>query len=205
MAILAGCMSTGHAHDPGLSSAYLTVTRVEVVAVVTFSREEIETMLSPARSNFEQPYLNETLTGEILTVNGRAPDSNTTTLDDRGNVTFDLAWSGTADRSLRIRSPLLAKLNRGHRQHLIARNGQRDLIAQRFLMAGDDAIEMERSGIGSIPEGQPFPPDSGSMRVWIPAIIVCLSTVFYFAGHRSRLFKSRSLHVRHPRQPVPER
>jgi hydrogenase/urease accessory protein HupE len=152
--------ASAFAHDPGLSAAEVELDGNRVVARLTFARDEIA-MIAPMDADRDgritQPEFDavrvrlESLAREsfALSVDGEeaSPSTVTVGLDESGAVHFNLEFPPLQRSRLTLRSPLIDKLQRGHRQFLSVRDGGANTICQRMLDAANYSFECDLTAI----------------------------------------------------------
>lgn len=126
---------TVFAHDPGLSSANLSVGSDRIDAVLTFNQQDIANLRIPAEDLLARAVLLQ-LDGTTI-----APTSSRASNDaNSSNVAFEFIFPrppGT--RSLSFRSLLLKDLPFGHRQAVTARDASGRELSRMLLSAREDA------------------------------------------------------------------
>jgi hypothetical protein len=156
LVILAG--ASAFAHDPGLSAAEVKLDGNKAVARLTFARNEIATM-APMDADHDgqitQPEFDaargrlESLAKESFGLSAAGKDATpstvTVSLDNTDAIHFDLEFSPPQGPSLTLRSFLIHKLPRGHRQFLSMRDVEGNIQAQRMLDAANDSFEFQIS------------------------------------------------------------
>jgi hydrogenase/urease accessory protein HupE len=159
--------ATAFAHEPGLSAAEVNLEGNKAVARLTFSRADIELIapmdadrdgritqseLAAARARLES-LAKESF---ALSVDGResSPASAAVSLDDSGAIHFDLEFSPPQGSRIILRSTLIDKLPRGHRQFLALRDAKGNIQAQRMLDAANISIELDMAAL-QITQTQP--------------------------------------------------
>jgi hydrogenase/urease accessory protein HupE len=156
--ILCGTLSS-RAHDPGLSSAKLTLRSGTLQAILTFAPGDIE-----AICNDEKPDLArlETLAAQSLEIwfDGQQslPIQAKARLLSNKDVEFELLFSASPASHLRVRSILLDRLPFGHRQYfaLIGANG--DTLAEKLLGNSNQDMEVVLAAYtrATAPPSHPF-------------------------------------------------
>ena len=146
------------AHDPGLSAADVKLDGNKAVMRLTFARNEIATiapMDADRDGHVSQPEFDaargrlESLAKESFSMSAGGPPSLPATvavsLDDGDAIYFDLEFSPPQGSSLTLRSLLIDKLPRGHRQFLALRDGKGNIQARRMLDAANNSFEFQIS------------------------------------------------------------
>jgi hydrogenase/urease accessory protein HupE len=143
VAVLAA--TAAFAHDPGLSSAEVTLGGEKPVARLTFARADIA-LIAPMDTG---PTGLESLARDSfsLIIDGHAvpPLKVAASVDDSGAVHFNLEYPSLQGTRLTLSSLLIAKLPRGHRQFLELRDAGGNAQAQRMLDAADNSFELDLS------------------------------------------------------------
>jgi len=155
------------AHDPGLSSAEVKLEGNEAVARITFARGDIATIapldadrdgqVTNAEFDAARPQL-EALAKQSFTLliddHDVSPRTVAVSLDETGAVHLDLAYPISAGVKLTLRSNLLDKLPRGHRQFLELRDAGGNTQGQRMLDASGNTFTCDLAVILSS-QGRP--------------------------------------------------
>jgi hydrogenase/urease accessory protein HupE len=151
-----------YAHDPGLSNADLRLGDRALTARIVFAREEIA-MLIPmdadhdgeiTRAEFGAASLQlDELAREIflIEIDGEkiAPEKVSATLGESNAVHFDLSFRSSASGRLRVSTPLIARLARGHRQMLTIRDDGGKALTETLIDAGNNSFEADLAALGS--------------------------------------------------------
>ncbi len=137
------------AHDPGLSRAEVTLGPQGATAEITFARRDVESLvpidrdgdgvaseveIAAARAELES------LGGSLLEVGGAAPERLAVEVDASDVVRFALTFPVSTARE--VRTPILDRLPRGHRQHVAVRDASGATVAQGLLAAGRARVDL---------------------------------------------------------------
>jgi hydrogenase/urease accessory protein HupE len=145
--LVALAATSAFAHDPGLSAAEVTFGGEKAVARLTFARADIA-LIAPMDAGITGL---ESLARDSfsLSIDGHAvsPIKVAASADDSGAVHFDLEYPSLQGARLTLRSLLIAKLPRGHRQFLELRDAGGNAQAQRMLDATDNSFELNLSAL----------------------------------------------------------
>ncbi len=146
-------VATALAHDPVLSGVELRVKQDHLAAHLTFARSEIETLILPDTNQNRQLAQTELaaaqsrlarLAAEAIEIqfDGQRVLASEVRVqfDDSNALHFFLKFPGKATQ-LSLRSTIIHKLARGHRQHLSVREGQGSVLAERLLDSSQDGFE----------------------------------------------------------------
>lgn len=152
--------ASAFAHDPGLSAVEVKLDGDKAVARLTFARDEIATIAPMdadrdgliTQSEFDAARARlESLAKESIVWSdaGEAvsPVSAAVSLDDSGAIHFDLEFPPPQGSSLTLRSLLIDKLPRGHRQFLALRDAKGNIQAQRMLDASGNSFECDLAAL----------------------------------------------------------
>jgi hydrogenase/urease accessory protein HupE len=151
--------ASAFAHDPGLSAADVTFDGNKAVARLTFSRADIATIATidaDGDGQVTQPEFDaarirlESLAKESFALSageGASPAAVAVSLDDSGAIHFYLEFPPPQGSSLTLRSLLIDKLPRGHRQFLALRDAEGAIQAQRMLDAANDSFELDLAAL----------------------------------------------------------
>jgi hydrogenase/urease accessory protein HupE len=148
------------AHDPGLSLLELKVGPQGLTAQTTFARGEIALLvpldldrngtITPSEFDAARPQL-EALARDalILQLDGKplAPAAAAAALVEGDALQLALNFPAPTGERLKITSPLLARLARGHRQFLTIRDASGDTRSQFLLDANNQAFETDLAAI----------------------------------------------------------
>jgi hydrogenase/urease accessory protein HupE len=152
--------ATAFAHDPGLSAAEMRLDGNKAVARLTFARDDIE-IVAPMDADRDgrvtQPEF-EVVEGRLkslakesfaLSVDGEeaSPSTVAVGLDESGAVHFELEFTLPQGSKLSLRSLLIGKLPRGHRQFLALRDVKGNSLGQRALDASNNSFECDLAAL----------------------------------------------------------
>jgi len=152
--------ATAFAHDPGLSAAEVRLDGNKAVARLTFARDDIERvapMDADRDGRVTQPEF-EVVEGRLeslakesfaLSVDGEeaSPSAVAVGLDESGAVHFELEFTLPQGSKLGLRSLLIGRLPRGHRQFLALRDGKGNSLSQRALDASNNSFECDLAAL----------------------------------------------------------
>ena len=151
-----------YGHDPGLSSAKLTLQAGRIEATIVFARADVESLF-PLDANSDGKLSTEELSAaksrlqglatsalEIISDGERIPAvSPRATVDENNNVQLDVTFPGRAPKRLFVRSVLLADLALGHRQFVSVHSATNQLLEEHLLSAKFDSFEAILGEAGS--------------------------------------------------------
>ncbi|MBA3892956.1 MAG: HupE/UreJ family protein [Gemmatimonadales bacterium] len=162
LALWLGSAAFALLHDPGLSAADLRLEGGRLVAHLSFARLDIERLVqmdadgkggvSPAelagvRGSLEQ------LAREAVEIrfegHNAFAEGATVSIDTADNVHFQLTYTSVGAGTLSVRSALLDRLPRGHRQYLTLRDASGKLLAEQMLDAKAGAVEINTRATAS--------------------------------------------------------
>jgi hydrogenase/urease accessory protein HupE len=146
--------TSAFAHDPGLSAAEVKLDGKKAVARLTFARADIA-MIAPMDADLDGRITQlefdaartglESLAKEsfalIVDGHGVSPMTVAVSLDEGDAIHFDLEYPPLQGSTLTLRSVLIDKLPRGHRQFLELRDAGGNTQARRMLDASNNSIE----------------------------------------------------------------
>lgn len=166
--------SVARAHDPGLSTAGVTLHTNQVDVVLGFAvmdASEISEIDRDHDGRFSKEELvsaanrlSEAATNALeITFNDQAATMTSARceFDENFNATLSLSFSAAPFTNLVIRSKWLALLQPGHRQLLTLRNASGEVLAERLLSANDDHISVQ---VDAQAAAAPPIPESNSFR-----------------------------------------
>jgi hydrogenase/urease accessory protein HupE len=134
-AILVALASAAQAHDPGLSSAGLTINSQSIEAVVTFNRRDLDG-LGSANDALARGLLQITADGNALT-----PTAIGFEIDVNGNAIFHLHYHAPVlAGTLRIASGVIDDLPFGHRQIVTVQSAKGGVLLERLIGARDNEV-----------------------------------------------------------------
>jgi hydrogenase/urease accessory protein HupE len=154
--------ASAFAHDPGLSAAELKPDGAKLIAQTTFSRDEIamiapmdadrDGLITPSEFDAARNRL-ESLAGEsiALSVDGKeiAATEVSVRLGESNAIHFDLQFPALKGSKLTLRSPLIDRLARGHRQFLSLRNASGNALAERMLDVTNNSFECDLASLAA--------------------------------------------------------
>jgi hydrogenase/urease accessory protein HupE len=157
------------AHDPGLSAAELKIEASSLAAHLTFAQGEIEALIpmdadgngqiTPEELGAAQPRL-EALALKMLEIQiaqrSLLAQAARVQLDESQAIHFYLRFSRASGAQLNVRSAIITRLARGHRQYLTIRDAQGNTLAERMLDASSSAFEWRFVEAGSTAWPQSF-------------------------------------------------
>lgn len=154
------------AHEPGFSTATVTVVGEQVEAVVTFSTEEIDLLLnSSSRADLEA------FAGQLLLVNRQEPFRVDVYEDDDNNSIFRFLFTNVG-LPVQIRSPLIGDLRPGHRQYLLVRDRHHDLLLQKLLRADANSAVLTQEAFEPSSEAESPLEKKRRMKIAIASLIL---------------------------------
>lgn len=170
------CLLVGvlEAHDPGFSTANVTLEKDRVDAIVTFSREEIAEYLK-----------REGERDGLLLVNGEKAVTQRVEYDDDDNAIFHLSFSSEEGRTIRIDAPVVDDLISGHRQHLLVRDENRDFVTQQLLKAGAHSTTVRKDSDGRKDVGRQAP-DRSEFPFWTVWLTLMSMVMAVYVLYRTR-------------------
>jgi len=129
------------AHEPGLSTATVTIDEGTADVVLTFSSDEVEAITLPLETGTSMNM--EGFARGVMTISGIAPSTVRTDLSHDGDVIIHLGYTGLPRGKLSIEAPLLASFIPGHRQYLLVRDGRKHLLLRHFLTPVANSVMVE--------------------------------------------------------------
>lgn len=164
------------AHDPGFSTAIVTVGAREIEAVVTYSLREIQG--DPALPRAAAFQLGEHIPAQP-------------THDSRGgdeNLVYRLVSPRPADGQVILSAPLLEHLAPGHRQHLLVRDEEKAVLLNEFL-------QRDRSSATVVLPPLPNTESRSQPLAAVAIEIVAIGLVLWLILRDPRIFKSLSSRI----------
>ncbi len=153
------------AHDPGFSTAVLTVGENSIEGMVRFSREELDSLIS--RSHREEADL---LLSSVLLVGDKAPTKSEAYVGTDNDFLLRFSFPKPHAKRISIRSPIVSELHPGHRQYLMIRDGDHDLVMQKLLKSNAHTVVLELPG-----RVDSMVPDRGNASFKVEALILSCS------------------------------
>jgi hydrogenase/urease accessory protein HupE len=144
------------AHDPGLSSADLTIKSQGIDAKVTFSLQDIEAFVpmdsdqdaevTAAEQEAVKPKIAEwVLQGVQLALDGqtvRPVDTGKVSFDEKNNAFIEFQYAQAPDKQLRLQANFLSQLPAGHKQFVTIKDLAGQGIGEKMLSQADNSIEL---------------------------------------------------------------
>jgi hydrogenase/urease accessory protein HupE len=138
------------AHDPGLSSAIVTVSDRDIQAAITFNQGDLEAVPDFSRTQRKQiaDRLLRVRIGDVMLPIASAESESAAP----NNAIFKMRWTRSGSGMLRISSGLIDQLPFGHRQLVSVRAADGASLGQRLLSArvNESAFEI-RSAVPAQP------------------------------------------------------
>jgi hypothetical protein len=155
---------TAHAHDPGFSTAIVTVGAREIEAVVTYSFKEIQ----------GDPAMLEMAAFQIDDDVPAAPTHEFKGDDE--NLIYRIVSPRPADGRVTLCAPFLEQLAPGHRQHLLVRDEEKAVLLNQFLQRGRSSADL---ALTPLPEAASRVNPLLAVVLEISAFAIALWLVFY--------------------------
>jgi hydrogenase/urease accessory protein HupE len=148
--------ASAFAHDPGLSAADVRLDGNKAVVKLTFSRPDIA-LIAPMDADRDGQITRQEFDAARARLESLAkasfamsvdsemspPLAAAISLDDSGAIHFDLEFPPPQGSRITLRSLLMDKLPRGHRQFLALRDAEGNIQAQRMLDAANNSFELD--------------------------------------------------------------
>jgi len=135
--VLAIGSATAFAHDPGLSSANVDLSRDRIDVVLTFNQRDISNVTAQPHDLLDSAVLLQ-LDGVTVT-----PSRANASTDANNNVAFQFTFPRAAEaHTLTFHSLLLKDLPFGHRQAFTVRDGNGSELSRLLLSARDDSAQL---------------------------------------------------------------
>ena len=152
------------AHDPGLSALFLQSSNGFLHTTLTLARSDAETLVrfdlvrdgTGAQDEFEkaQPYLEQAAEGAlVITVDGvdAKPAGSSRQSDASDEVQLHQSFVLPAGSRFQVRSALLARLPRGHRQFALWRDSDGRPLGDQLLDANHAVFEGQLASPATVP------------------------------------------------------
>ena len=154
------------AHDPGLSSALITIGETEAVVQVAFAPGDIQRLPNPEPSILLDRVVEWQLDGDP-----EAPISSDVVANEGDNIEFRLTFPRRGERAI-FRSLLIPQLPHGHRQLLTVQDKRGQRLDSRLLHSDQATAEV----FFPPPAGPSAPPDAhtsllGFLRLGVEHIL----------------------------------
>jgi hypothetical protein len=137
------------AHDPGLSSAIVTVSDRDIQAAITFNQGDLEAVPDFSRTQRKQiaDRLLRVRIGDVMLPIASAESESAAP----NNAIFKMRWTRSGSGMLRISSGLIDQLPFGHRQLVSVRAADGASLGQRLLSArvNESAFEIRSALLSS--------------------------------------------------------
>jgi len=145
-----------HAHDPGLSSANLTVGNEQLDVLLGFAQKDAESMVAAGTNAADadtlkdfaaiQPELESVATNEFRLYCGKQraiPNQATARRKDAQNIEILLRFQRPNSGQVRLVSALFERLPLGHRQFLSVQTTMRADLGQAMLSAKENSFQID--------------------------------------------------------------
>jgi hydrogenase/urease accessory protein HupE len=152
---------SAQAHDPGLSTATITVTDREIDLLIGFAQKDAESLLAAtgkqvdiqSRERFAEArsQLESLATGEVELFLGdtrSAPLQATARRKDSQNIEILLRFERAGAQRLRLVSELVERLPFGHREFVSVETPGREKIGEAMLFGRTNACQMDLPSVG---------------------------------------------------------
>jgi hydrogenase/urease accessory protein HupE len=145
-----GALSS-QAHDPGLSSAKLTVQANTLRATLTFAPADLEAIFGGAKPDAAHLEILAAQSLEIRFDSQQAQprEASVRTLDNK-DVEFQLVYQALPSVRLTVRSLLLDRLPFGHRQYFALAGDKGAILAEKLLSAANHEVEVNLSETAAV-------------------------------------------------------
>ena len=162
-ALLLFSAPTAQAHDPGLSTATVTVGDQQIEVLLGFARQDAAFLLpanagpgdgigTPERFKTMQPDLQSVIASRFNLFLGEqriAPAQTTARLKDSTNIELLLRFSRTSAAQLRLLSTFLDSFPLGHREFLTVRTASGTSLGETMLSARKNAFQIEMPAVAA--------------------------------------------------------
>ena len=141
LSILTILSSTALAHDPGLSAVEVRILADRIVAEVSFSPLDLES-IQPSGANL-LTLADKQRTLELRSFSRKSSDQN--------SVHFVLEFARSNATELKISAPVLAYLPRGHKQFCAVYDQENKTLAERMLSAeaNELTVDLQSTSVGN--------------------------------------------------------
>ena len=147
------------AHDPGLSAADVRIEASRVVANLTLARGDVETIvgidsnhdgeISPSEFDAVRPKLEDLGASALdLRIDGRSASVSSASVrsGESNAIHFTVSFEREAGSEVSVRSLLVARLARGHRQYVSIADDQGNKLGERILDSSDALFVLKYDG-----------------------------------------------------------
>src|SRR5262245_14153659 len=162
------CVTSVLAHDPGLSALTLRLNDKGLVAQLTLARNDVAILEPMLNQGIKKPITGQEFDAIRTRLKEMAPAAlevsveaqelsaagSAVQVDDDG-LRFRLTYPRPTGSALRVRSAILDRLPRGHRQYASLRDERGRLLSERVLSANDDLLEVPLAGDTVVSEHSP--------------------------------------------------
>ena len=151
--------SLSFAHDPGLSSADISLQTNHVTAKITFSLQDIEALVpmdadqdaevTLAEQNAAKPKIAAWVSDGIqLSLDGEIikPVTNAVNFDDINNAQIDLQYDKAPEKTLSLQMNYLSKLPKGHKEFVTIQNHAGKHLNEKMLSQQDNTLTFNLTG-----------------------------------------------------------
>ncbi len=164
-AVWLGVTFAAQAHDPGLSAVSIQLGTTNLTASLTVARGDVEALASVDADHdgrISQPELDAkrallevvALDAFEMSVDGHAltPAKAWLELDSNDAIRFQLLFPRPGTGKLNIRSSVISRLPRGHRQYISVRDEAQKVLAEQILDSAHDSLPVQ---LAEAPAAQP--------------------------------------------------
>src|SRR5665213_2338457 len=156
--VLFGALSS-QAHDPGLSSAKLSLQGSTLHALLTFAPGDIDAIANGEK--LDKAHLKSLAASSLeIWFDGRpaSPIETKATLLANKDVEFELVYSVATAARLKVRSTMLERLPFGHRQYFSLTGVNGATVAEKLLSSANQDIEvvLAATAIATASPSHPF-------------------------------------------------
>ena len=180
------------AHDPGLSSAIVTVSDRDIQAAITFNHGDLEAVPDFSRAQPKQiaDRLLRVRIGDVMLPIASAESESAAP----NNAIFKMRWTRSGSGMLRISSGLIDQLPFGHRQLVSVRAADGASLGERLLSARENESAFE---IRSAVPAQPRAGFAEFFFLGVRHILTGYDHLLFLFGTPDCLFRVRSRGANH--------
>jgi hydrogenase/urease accessory protein HupE len=146
------------AHDPGLSSAQVTVGNQQIDVLLGFAQRDVESVLAAGTDSadtdttkgFAAIHLESVVTNEFSLYWGKQraiPSQSTARRKDAQNIEISLRFQRPNSGQLRLVSSLFERLPLGHREFLSVQTASGAILGEAMLSAEENSLQIDLPAI----------------------------------------------------------
>src|SRR5271166_1416639 len=181
------------AHDPGLSSAQVTVGNQQIDVLLGFAQRDVESVLAAGTDSadtnttkgFAANELESVATNEFSLFWGKQraiPSQSTARRKDAQNIEISLRFQRPNSRQIRLVSSLFERLPLGHREFLSVQTTSGAVLGEAMLSAEENSLQID------LPEVTESTADSNKSHCFIAFLNLGVEHIWFGVDHMLFVF-----------------